>query len=85
LRLLQPAKETIVVDFMEWTHPFIDPFSRYVFAKTVKTFPSVYGYVFRKTRDSTFSSLPKILNPLGVRRLSRLLKEMELSRGSDAG
>ncbi len=74
LRINRPDIETIVIDFMKWTHPYFNPISRYVFIQGVKKFPSVYGYLYRKTKtNNSFSMTLKKLNRLGISRMLKLL------------
>lgn len=69
--------ETVVMDFMEWVHPFIHPISRYVYIQGVKKFPSLYGYMYQKTRYSHPSTLLKALHQVGLRKMLGLLKEIQ--------
>lgn len=45
-----PHMEPVIIDFMEWVHPYINHLSRNVYLQAVKTFPQVYGYLYQKTR-----------------------------------
>ncbi|MCR8645623.1 glycosyltransferase [Paenibacillus sp. N1-5-1-14] len=71
----RPNAEAIVIDFMELAHPHIHSLSRYIYMQGIQKFPSIYGFVYNKTRsaDSMFGSLLKKTNRLG---LSRLMKQI---------
>jgi processive 1,2-diacylglycerol beta-glucosyltransferase len=73
----KPNAEVMVVDFMELAHPLTHHVSRYVFIEGLKRFPSVYGYIFNKTREAnSWSSLLKKTNRLGAARLLKFLEEV---------
>lgn len=79
-RLHKPHVETAVFDFMKWTHPFIHSIGRYVFIQGVKQFPSFYSYLYHKTHDiNSFSLILKKLNFFGIRRMLKLLQEIQPS------
>ncbi|WP_217560405.1 glycosyltransferase [Paenibacillus sp. GbtcB18] len=73
-----PGAETVLLDFMEWTHPFMNSIGRYMFLKGLQTFPSAYGYVYNKTREANFFSyILKQFNRFGLGRMMKLLREVE--------
>lgn len=75
--LYQPDVPVEVVDFMEWTHPRLHNFNKYCYLQWVKTFPSLYGYLFQKTRDdNSFSHLFKKVRLFGLSRMLKLLMEV---------
>lgn len=79
-RLARPDAEPVIVDFMEWTLPRMHGISKAVFHQGVQKFPSVYGYLFRHTRKgSTLSSLPGRLRWYGLKRIVKLLDEVDPS------
>jgi processive 1,2-diacylglycerol beta-glucosyltransferase len=79
-RLARPDAEPVIVDFMEWTLPRLHGISKAVFHQGVQKFPSVYGYLFRHTRKgSTLSSLPGRLRWYGLKRIVKLLDEVDPS------
>lgn len=79
-RLHKPGVEPVVVDFMEWTLPRLHGVSKAVFHRGVQTFPSVYGYLFRHTRKSSpLTALPTKLRWYGLKRIVRLIEEVEPS------
>ncbi|MGZ4032053.1 MAG: MGDG synthase family glycosyltransferase [Tumebacillaceae bacterium] len=70
--------ETLVVDFMEWTHPYLHSMSRSVFIKGVKKFPQIYGYLYRKTQlTSSFSNMFHSLQRIGSGRLLDLIESVQ--------
>lgn len=63
-----------IVDFMELVTPRLHSMSKYLFVQSVKKFPSVYGYLYRKTRKpNTWSHMLKKLNYIGIQRLVKLI------------
>lgn len=76
-RLRHPEAETVLVDMMEWIHPYVHTVSRYLFMQGVKKFPSLYGYIFHKTRHSKSSLVLKSYYLLILRRLLKLVEETE--------
>lgn len=77
-QLYRPDVEATVVDFMEWTHPHLHSVGRYCYIQWVKTFPSVYGYLFQKTRDdNTFSNLFKKVKLFALGKMVKLLEEVQ--------
>jgi processive 1,2-diacylglycerol beta-glucosyltransferase len=74
--LQENAVRAEVVDFMEWTHPRLHAVSRYCYLQWVTHFPSIYGYLFQKTRgDNSFSQLFKKLKLFSMARMLQLLHE----------
>lgn len=52
-----PELEVKVVDFLQWTHPYLHSFGRFCYMQWVKSLPSVYGYLYRNTREENKLSL----------------------------
>ncbi|WP_166246094.1 MGDG synthase family glycosyltransferase [Paenibacillus turpanensis] len=72
----RPDMETELRDFMEWTHPYLHEVSRYLFIQGVKAFPSVYGFLYQKTRDdNSLSSMFKKIRLFGLNRMMQLIRE----------
>ncbi|MDF2660436.1 MAG: galactosyldiacylglycerol synthase [Paenibacillus sp.] len=79
-RLTRPSAEAVTVDFMEWTLPRLHGWSKAVFHQGVQKFPSVYGYLFRRTKKpSAFSTLTGRLRWYGLKRIAKLLAEVKPS------
>jgi processive 1,2-diacylglycerol beta-glucosyltransferase len=75
LHIEHPNVESERIDYMAWSHPYVNRMSRYIFLQGVKSFPSAYGYLYNKTKnDNTFSELLKKGNRLGSSRLLKLLQ-----------
>lgn len=69
-----PAVSSRIVNVMECLHPRLHPLSRTMFFQAVKKWPSLYGFLYRKTYGPTFSA--HFLNELthfGVKRLEHLI------------
>lgn len=74
--LYKPGADVKVVDFMEWIHPRMHIVERYCFKQWVKHLPSLYGYLFRKTReDNKMSQWLKQFRISSLLRLQQLLEE----------
>lgn len=68
-----PDLETISIDLMELTHPKTHRAAKYLYMQGVNKFPSVYGYLYRKTRSMQSEPVWKKLRLLGAARLHHLL------------
>lgn len=80
IKLRQLNYEPIIIDFMEVTHPLLNPISHYIFINGIKIFPSIYGFFYRKTRAAnSMSEILNKINNLGVGRLLKAIKEVEPS------
>ena len=79
IHLQQAHYNTMVIDFMECLHPVIYPVSRHIYMQGVKNFPSIYRYIFHKTRKSNFSRILKTLHISSIKRMIKLLKDMDPS------
>ncbi|WP_238177919.1 MGDG synthase family glycosyltransferase [Paenibacillus contaminans] len=77
-QLYRPDVDATIVDFMEWTHPHLHSLGRFCYIQWVKNFPSVYGYLFQKTRgDNSFSHLFKKIKLFALHRMVQLLEEVQ--------
>ncbi|WP_054955767.1 MGDG synthase family glycosyltransferase [Paenibacillus dakarensis] len=66
-----------VVDLMEWIHPRMHVIERYCFMQWVKHFPSLYAYLYNKTRaDSLLTYLLKQFRTYSLQRLCQLIQEV---------
>ncbi|WP_276358328.1 MGDG synthase family glycosyltransferase [Cohnella caldifontis] len=71
-----PGTEVEVVDYMAWTHPKLHAVGKFCYEQWMKKLPSLYGYLFQKTRgDSPFSSFVKRAKSSSLERIQQLLKE----------
>lgn len=79
-QLNHPNVDVEVVDFMEWTHPHLHSVGKFCYIQWVKKFPSVYGYLFQKTRnDNLLSSIFKKIRSFSLSRMIKLLNEKQPS------
>lgn len=77
-RFHRPDVDVKVVDFLEWTHPYLHSVGKYCYMQWVKSLPSVYGYLYRKTReDNTLSHMFKKMKSFSTDRMLELLHEEE--------
>lgn len=66
--------EVQVIDFMELVSPNLHAVSKYLYLQGVKKFPSVYGFLYQKTkRPNTLSHMLKKLRIFGISRLLHML------------
>jgi processive 1,2-diacylglycerol beta-glucosyltransferase len=79
MRISRPDVNTVVIDFMAWNHPYTHPISRYLYMRGIQKFPSVYGYLFQKTRDTHSSGFLKTFTWIGMKRMLKLLQEVQPS------
>ncbi|WP_251563971.1 MGDG synthase family glycosyltransferase [Paenibacillus pasadenensis] len=72
-----PDAEVQVVDYMKWTHPKLHAVGRFFYMQGIKGLPSVYGYLYRATKEENrLSSLFKQLRTFRIERMLELLEEM---------
>ncbi|MBP1995868.1 MGDG synthase family glycosyltransferase [Paenibacillus eucommiae] len=77
-KLYRPEVEVEEIDFMEWTHPHLHSVGKYCYTQWMKKFPSVYGYLFQKTRDdNSLSNLFKKMKSFSLSRMLKLLQEVQ--------
>ncbi|UJF33970.1 MGDG synthase family glycosyltransferase [Paenibacillus hexagrammi] len=73
----RPDVDVEIVDFLEWTHPYLHSVGKYCYMQWVKSLPSVYGYLYRKTReDNTFSHMFKRMKSFSTDRMLELLHQV---------
>ncbi|MCD9026570.1 MGDG synthase family glycosyltransferase [Cohnella silvisoli] len=73
-----PEVEAKVVDFLEWNHPYLHSVGKFCYMQWMKGLPSVYGYLYRKTRDeNTLSNLFKRMKSFSTDRMLKLLDEVK--------
>ncbi|BBI30614.1 MGDG synthase family glycosyltransferase [Cohnella abietis] len=69
-----PEVEVEIVDFLQWTHPYLHSVGRFCYMQWVKGLPSLYGYLYRKTRDENkLSNLFKKMRSFSTERMLKLL------------
>lgn len=75
--IYKPNVTVRVVDIMEWIHPRMHVIERYCFMQWVKHFPSLYGYLYQKTRaDNPLTYLLKQFRTSSLHRLCRLIEDV---------
>lgn len=63
------------MDYMELTHPRLHVAGQYFFVQWMKHFPSVYGYLFQKTREeNTLIQMLKRFSTFSLHKLSTMLE-----------
>jgi processive 1,2-diacylglycerol beta-glucosyltransferase len=73
-----PNAEPIIIDIMQWLHPYLYPLSNFVYKKVIKSFPQVYSYLYQKTREkSTFSDRLNSLFSFGMRSMRAILETIQ--------
>lgn len=70
-----PDIEAVCVDYMELTHPKTHRAAKYLYMRGISKFPSVYGYLYHKTRRTQSMPVWKKLRLLGAERLLQLLTQ----------
>lgn len=79
-RLYRPDAEARIVDYMEWTHPHLHTLGTYCYKQWIASFPSMYGYLFQKTRyEGAMSHLFKKIRLFSTARMLKLLEEVKPS------
>jgi processive 1,2-diacylglycerol beta-glucosyltransferase len=77
-RFYRPDVEVEVVDFLEWVHPYLHSVGKYCYIQWMKSFPSVYGYLYSKTREvNTLSNGFKRMRSFSANRMLALLDEVK--------
>ncbi|TDF94817.1 MGDG synthase family glycosyltransferase [Paenibacillus piri] len=77
-RMYRPDVEVKVVDFLVWTHPHLHALGKYCYLQWVKSLPSVYGYLYSKTReDNAYSKWFKRMRSFNTGRMLELLDEVK--------
>ncbi|XEC96522.1 glycosyltransferase [Paenibacillus tarimensis] len=72
--IYKPGTAVKVVDVMEWIHPRLHVIERYCFVQWVRHFPSLYGYLYQKTReDNPLTYFLKKFSTSSLHRLHRLV------------
>jgi processive 1,2-diacylglycerol beta-glucosyltransferase len=74
--LYYPGVEVKVVDYLEWTHPYLHGVGQFCYMQWVKSLPSVYGFLYRSTRrDNTLSQWFKRMKSFSTDRMLELLHD----------
>ncbi|WP_462410776.1 MGDG synthase family glycosyltransferase [Neobacillus sp. Marseille-QA0830] len=80
IHLTHPNAESVMMDIMQWLHPFLFPVSHYVYSRMIKRFPQVYSYFYKKTRErSSFSIWLNELMTTGMGSMLEMIRNMQPS------
>ncbi|MEY2194445.1 glycosyltransferase [Neobacillus sp. BF23-41] len=72
-----PNVEPIILDVMEWLHPFLYPVSNYFYRRIIKKFPQVYSYLYKSTREkNSFSDKLNALLTVGMGSLLEIVEKI---------
>ncbi|MFC4617689.1 glycosyltransferase [Camelliibacillus cellulosilyticus] len=71
------AVRTVILDPAAYAHPTVEKMLRHLFIGGVKRFPTLYHYIYQKTRgNNPASALLKINNYLGLNKLLKKIDEL---------
>jgi len=74
--ICKPGMSVKVIDLMEWIHPRMHVIERYCFLQGVKHLPSLYGFLYQKTREATpLTALLKKFRQSSLHRLLELIQQ----------
>ncbi|SMQ77441.1 processive 1,2-diacylglycerol beta-glucosyltransferase [Bacillus sp. OV166] len=72
-----PNVEPIILDVLEWLHPFLYPVSNYFYRRIIKKFPQVYSYLYKSTREkNSFSDKLNALLTVGMGSLLEIVEKI---------
>src|SRR6478752_3077387 len=70
--------EPITMDIMEWIHPNLYPISHYIYKKSIKKFPQVYSFLYKKTRvKNSFSIKLNSIFLSGMQTVLKIIQEIK--------
>lgn len=70
-----PEVKTKIIDFLAWGYPKLFSVSNYVYMKGIKTFPNLYGFLYKKTYEtSPFSKIVQDMLSIGMQKMIKLLQ-----------
>jgi len=73
-----PNASPIILDIMEWIHPYLYPFSLFVYKRGIKKFPQVYSYFYKKTRvKNSFSTKLNSLFTFGLQTMLEVIQRIK--------
>ncbi|WP_259391555.1 MGDG synthase family glycosyltransferase [Paenibacillus sp. 1011MAR3C5] len=74
--ICKPGMSVKVIDLMEWIHPRMHVIERYCFLQGVKHLPSLYGFLYQKTReDNPLIGWMKKFRQSSLHRLLELIRQ----------
>lgn len=69
------VKNVQILDLFAEAHPIMNEFVRYVYLKTFTVAPSLYGWVYYKSKDMEHDRIfAKILHSFGMQKLRKIIK-----------
>ena len=72
-----PSASPIILDIMEWIHPYLYPVSLFVYKRGIKRFPQVYSYLYKKTRvKNSFSTKLNSLFTFGLQTMLEVIQRI---------
>jgi processive 1,2-diacylglycerol beta-glucosyltransferase len=72
-----PNASPIILDIMEWIHPYLYPVSLFVYKGGIKRFPQVYSYFYKKTRvKNSFSTKLNSLFTFGLQTMLEVIQRI---------
>jgi len=72
-----PNASPIILDIMEWIHPYLYPVSLFVYKRGIKRFPQVYSYFYKKTRvKNSFSTKLNSLFTFGLQTMLEVIQRI---------
>ncbi|RDI45865.1 MGDG synthase family glycosyltransferase [Falsibacillus pallidus] len=75
-----PAVEPVVIDTMEWLHPYLSPISTLLYKKSIKNFPQVYSFLYRKTQiRNSFSTRLNSIFTIGMNSMLKIIEKIRPS------
>ncbi|MFB6468135.1 glycosyltransferase [Cytobacillus sp. Hz8] len=75
-----PGTIPIILDTMEWIHPYLYPISNFFYKSSIKKFPQVYSYFYRKTRvRNSFSTKLNSIFTFGMHSILEVIREVKPS------
>ena len=73
-----PNASPIILDIMEWIHPYLYPVSLFVYKRGIKRFPQVYSYFYKKTRvKNSFSTKLNSLFTFGLQTMLEVIQRIK--------
>lgn len=73
-----PNATPIILDIMEWIHPYLYPVSLFVYKRGIKRFPQVYSYLYKKTRvKNSFSTKLNSLFTFGLQTMLEVIQRIK--------
>lgn len=75
-----PNVEPVILDVMEWIHPYLYPVSNFFYRRIINKFPQVYSYLYKRTREkNSFSVKLNTLLTFGMGSMLEVLEKINPS------